>query len=376
MSTTAVKHLFKPLNVGAWPLNHRIALAPLTRCRAINNVHTSLAGEYYAQRATPGGLLITEATGVSDTGVGSFSVPGIWTTKQRDAWKEIVKSVKEKSPETIFVMQLWHRGRDCHSDFMPNNQPPVAPSPIAISGATTMNKTWKSVPYEVPRALGKNEIATIVEDYRRASINAKEAGFDGVELHGANGYLINQFLESRTNQRTDEYGGSIRNRIRFCSQVVKAAIDVFGSDRVGIRFSPYGNSNDMHDNNPIALYSEAVQTVTQLGVAYVHIIEPRIGYAEGSEAIKPIPSIEPIINEIQKGGSAVIRSGGYTGDSANEAVEANRADIVSFGRLFIANPDLPARFLNSWALNPYNRDTFYTPGSKGYTDYPFFSSSN
>ncbi|KAI8049461.1 12-oxophytodienoate reductase [Syncephalis plumigaleata] len=346
--------LFEPLQVGAWSLKHRIALAPLTRRRATNNVQYELAGEYYTQRATPGGLLITEATGISDTSLGADNVPGIWTSEHRDVWANVIASVKEKSPDAVLIMQLWHRGRACLSDFMPNQQLPVAPSAIAISNATTANKHGELVPFEVPRALETHEIPRIIEDYRQACINAKAAGFDGVEVHAANGYLIHQFLESGTNQRTDEYGGSIENRIRFCVQVVQAAIDVFGNDRVGIRFSPYGTFGDMHDENPLALYGEAIRAVTQLRVAYVHLIEPRV---VGNDDISPqsttsaIPTIEPLVDIVQR----VTRDG--------------RSDLVAFGRPFISNPDLPARILNDWPLAPYNRATFYTPGPTGYTDY-------
>ncbi|KAI9595085.1 NADH:flavin oxidoreductase/NADH oxidase [Syncephalis fuscata] len=358
MAATSNNALFQPLRVGAWSLQHRIALAPLTRRRATNNVQYSVASEYYTQRTTSGGLLITEATGISDTSLGDYNVPGIWTAEQRDAWK--------KTPDTVFIMQLWHRGRACHSDFVPNNQLPVAPSPIAITDALTQNKKGEQVPYEVPRELETNEIAAIIEDYRRASIYAKEAGFDGVEVHAANGYLINQFLESSTNKRSDKYGGSIENRVRFAVEVVQAAVDVFGSDRVGIRFSPYGKFGDMHDDNPLALYTEAIRAVTQLNIAYVHLVEPRIAGSNDTQDTTSVPDIELLVDEIRKSKSTVIRAGGYKADSAREVVEANRGDLIAFGR---------SSYSYNQPFTPYNRATFYTPGREGYTDYPIFSAS-
>ncbi|KAI8052271.1 12-oxophytodienoic acid reductase 1 [Syncephalis plumigaleata] len=352
MPNTAIKSLFESVRIGAWSLKHRVAMAPLTRCRADNNVPTPIMTEYYKQRATSGGLLITEATGISNSSISSFDIPEIWSSEQTEAWKKLVTSVKERNRKSLLYYNY---------DFMPDKLPPFAPSAVAITSTGIENKLDGGLPYEVPRALEKDQILKIIEDYRQACINAKAAGFDGVEVHAANGYLINQFLESGTNRRTDEYGGSIENRIRFCVQVVQAAIDVFGNDRVGIRFSPYG---------PLAI------SVTNLGVAYVHLVEPRISTTLGA---MPSPhkdvgaSFEKLVNEIRQGGSAVIRAGGYLGESADEAVKNSRADLIAFGRHFIANPDLPARIRNNWPLNPYNRKTFYTPGPEGYLDYPFYS---
>ncbi|RKP26572.1 NADH:flavin oxidoreductase [Syncephalis pseudoplumigaleata] len=374
--------LFAPLQVGAWSLKHRIALAPLTRKRATkasyrqHHVQYALASEYYAQRATPGGLLITEATGISDTSLGMDTAPGIWTAEHRDAWIDVVQAVKRKAPDATVVMQLWHRGRACHSDFLPGKQLPVAPSAIAISDATVANERGELVPYEVPRALEAGEIPGIVEDYRQACHHAKAAGFDGVEVHAANGYLINQFLESGTNRRTDAYGGSIANRIRFCVQVVQAAVDVFGADRVGVRFSPYGTFGDMHDDDPIALYTEAIRAVTRLHVAYVHLVEPRVAGAGDAQHPASTPSIEPLADAVRAGGAVLIRAGGYTPTTAHDTVAAGRSDLIAFGRPFIANPDLPARILHGWPLTPYNRATFYTPGPEGYIDYPVFSKAS
>ncbi|KAI9596708.1 hypothetical protein BDF19DRAFT_337438, partial [Syncephalis fuscata] len=267
--------LFQPIDVGNFHLSHRVVLTPLTRRRAINHMPQKLMQEYYTQRATHGGLLITEATGVTSGGLGDPFAPGIWSDEQRDAWKQIVTSVRQKTPDAVLLMQLWHHGRACHN-YLPNNHLPVAPSPIASNYGLVANSKGDMVPYETPQELSIDQINTIINEFRQACVNAKDAGFDGVEIHAANGYLINQFLENNSNHRTDEYGGSLENRVRFCKQVVSAAISVFGSGRVGVRFSPYGHFNDMHDTDPGPLYTEAIRMVGRLGLSYIHLIEPRM----------------------------------------------------------------------------------------------------
>ncbi|RKP04515.1 hypothetical protein THASP1DRAFT_33712 [Thamnocephalis sphaerospora] len=267
-----VDALFRPLRLGNWQLQHRIVLAPMTRRRCVNSIPPPFVGDYYAQRATPGGLLITEAVSVSASGDGEPVTPGIWSDEQTEAWRQVVQTVRSRVPDVVLVMQLWHKGRCCHSDFLPGNQLPVAPSPIANTYRTVANSQGVMVPYETPKELTVDEISTIVGDFRRASHNAKLAGFDGVEIHGANGYLVDQFLETSTNMRTDAYGGTVENRIRFCAEVTRAAIDAFGPGFVGIRFSPFGQFNGMHDEDPVRLFTAAIRKVTQLGVAYVHLV--------------------------------------------------------------------------------------------------------
>jgi N-ethylmaleimide reductase len=360
--------LFDPLPLGDLTLRNRVIMAPLTRMRSgqPGNVPTALNAEYYAQRASAG-LIISEATQISQQGQGYPATPGIHRPEQVEGWRTVTQAVHEKGGH-IFL-QLWHVGRISHSSHQPGGGAPVAPSAMTPQGLT-FTATGKQVPFETPRALETDELPGIVEDYRRGAQNAKDAGFDGVEVHGANGYLLDQFLQDGSNHRTDPYGGSIENRARLLLQAVDAAIDVFGKARVGVRLSPYGTFNDMSDSDPVALFSYVIQALNQRSIGYVHVIEPRSSSAGGSDQVaENAPRTAPLFRKLFQG--VLISAGGHTRDSAIEDVAAGTADAVAFGRLFIANPDLPERLRQNAPLNPYHRATFYGGGAKGYTDYPF-----
>src|SRR5271163_4472445 len=275
--------LFSPLKVGPYQLKHRLAMAPLTRMRAAKPslAPRPLNAKYYAQRATPGGLIIAEASPVAATGVGNPGVPGVWSAEQVEGWREVVDAVHKKG--CVIFLQLWHVGRVSHSSFQPGGALPVAPSAVPIADLSTMTAQGKPAPYETPRALETGEIAGLIDSFRQAARNALEAGFDGVEIHGANGYLIEQFLQSRTNLRTDRYGGSIENRARFLMESVHAVTGGWGADRVGVRLSPYGVANDSGEADPMPLYSHVVASLDKLGLAYLHFIEPRASGAGRAE---------------------------------------------------------------------------------------------
>jgi N-ethylmaleimide reductase len=362
--------LFSPLKVGPYQLEHRLALAPLTRMRADKPGLSPrpLNAEYYAQRATPGGLLIAEASPVMATGFGSPGVPGIYTEAQVAGWRKVVDAVHAKGG--VIFLQLWHVGRVSHSSFQPGGVLPVAPSAVAIpADLKTGTADGKVTVYETPRALETSEIAGVVDAYRQAAMNALLAGFDGVEIHGANGYLIEQFLQSHTNLRTDQYGGSIENRSRFLMEVTKAVVEVWDAGRVGLRLSPYGIANGSGEPDPMPLYSHVVQSLNPLGLAYLHFIEPRSSGAGRAEVNhQNVPSAMVLFRPIWKG--VLITAGGFTGETANAAIEAGHADAIAFGRIFISNPDLPRRLQRGFPLTPYDRKTFYGGDVAGYTDYP------
>jgi N-ethylmaleimide reductase len=361
--------LFSPLKIGPYQLRHRVVLAPLTRMRAAKPslAPRALNAEYYAQRATPGGLLIAEASPVMAGGFGSPGVPGIYTEEQVAGWREVVDAVHAKGG--IIFLQLWHVGRVSHSSFQPGGALPVAPSAVAIEGLKTGTANGKPAPYETPRALETHEIPEIVQAYRRAAQNALKAGFDGVEVHGANGYLIEQFLQSHTNLRTDQYGGEIENRTRFLLEVTRAVAEISGADRVGVRLSPYGVANGSGEPDPMPLYTHAIKQLDRLGLAYLHFIEPRssgTGRAEVNH--QNVPSAMLLFRPLWSG--PLITAGGFTGEAANAAIADGHADAIAFGRIFISNPDLPRRLQRGYPLTPYNRATFYGGDAAGYTDYP------
>jgi N-ethylmaleimide reductase len=364
--------LFSPLEVGAFGLKHRVVMAPLTRMRAdkATLAPRPLNVEYYAQRATPGGLIIAEASPVLPTGTGSPNVPGIYSEAQVLGWKRVVDAVHAKGG--VIMLQLWHVGRVSHSSFQPGGVLPVAPSAVAIGDdLKTMTADGKVVAYETPRALETDEIPAIVAAYGQAARNAQAAGFDGVEVHGANGYLIEQFLQSRTNQRTDAYGGSIENRVRFLLEVTQAVIDVYGADRVGVRLSPYGIANGSGEEEPMPLYTHAVAALNMFGLAYLHLIEPRSsGTGRADVNWQNVPSAMALFRPLWKG--ILIAAGGFTGETAEAAIAKGHADAIAFGRYFISNPDLPRRLAYDFPLTPYNRPTFYGGEEKGYTDYPVY----
>jgi N-ethylmaleimide reductase len=362
--------LFSPLKVGPYQLEHRLALAPLTRMRAEKPGLSPrpLNAEYYAQRATPGGLLIAEASPVMATGFGSPGVPGIYTGQQVAGWRKVVDAVHAKGG--VIFLQLWHVGRVSHSSFQPGGALPVAPSAVAIPpDLKTGTADGRVSIYETPRALETSEIPDVIDAYRQAANNALLAGFDGVEIHGANGYLIEQFLQSHTNLRTDRYGGGIENRTRFLMEVTKAVVEVWGANRVGIRLSPYGVANGSGEPDPMPLYTQIVQSLNPLGLAYLHFIEPRSSGAGRAEVNhQNVPSAMVLFRPIWNG--VLISAGGFTGETANAAIEAGHADAIAFGRIFISNPDLPRRLQRGFPLTPYDRKTFYGGDVAGYTDYP------
>jgi N-ethylmaleimide reductase len=363
--------LFDTLKVGDLTLPNRFIMAPLTRMRAKTpgNIPHDLNAQYYAQRASAG-LIISEATQISQQGQGYPATPGIHSAQQVAGWQTVTKAVHDKGGR-IF-MQLFHVGRISHSSLQPQGGVPVAPSAIAPTGKT-FTATWQQVPYEAPHALEISEIEAIVQDFKNAAQNAKDAGFDGVEIHGANGYLIDQFLQDGPNKRDDIYGGSIENRTRFLLEVVDAAITVWGKNRVGVRLSPYGTFNDMSDSNPVALFTYVLQQLDNRGVAYVHMIEPRATSAGGNDAVaNDAPSTSQLFKGAFKG--VFISAGGYDAHNAAQSVETGTVDAIAFGRAFIANPDLPERIKTGAPLNKYDRATFYGGDAKGYTDYPSLAS--
>ncbi len=366
---TSLPNLLNHLQVGALHLSHRVVMATLTRMRAAQpgDIPWSLNAEYYGQRASQSGLLISEATQISDQGKGYPNTPGIYSPEQVAGWRQVTEAVHAKGG--YIFLQLWHVGRISHSSLHRNGELPVAPSAIPPAGET-LTAEWKYVPFETPRALLLEEIPALVADYRKAAENAKEAGFDGVEVHGANGYLLDQFLEDGSNQRTDKYGGTIENRVRLLLEVVDAGAEVWGKDRVGVRLSPFGKFNYMADSDPVALFSYVLQKLGARGIAYAHLLEPRAGNAGGGGGA-PIEDAVHAAKIFRGAFSGVVLSaGGYTGQTANEAIENNLADAVVFGRDFISNPDLPERLRIGAELNHYDRSTFYGGTEKGYTDYP------
>jgi N-ethylmaleimide reductase len=362
--------LFSPLKVGPYHLEHRLVMAPLTRMRAAKPslAPRLLNAEYYAQRATPGGLIVAEASPVVATGFGSPGVPGIYSEQQVQGWREVVDAVHDKGG--VILLQLWHVGRVSHSSFQPGGVLPVAPSAVPISETLkTMTADGKVSTYETPRALETDEIPGIVDSFRQAARNALVAGFDGVEIHGANGYLLEQFLQSRTNLRTDRYGGSIESRARLLTEITQAVIEVWGANRVGVRLSPYGIANDSGEADPMPLYSHVIRSLNPLGLAYLHFIEPRSSGAGRAEVNhQNVPSAMVLFRPIWNG--VLISAGGFTGEAANAAIAAGHADAIAFGRIFISNPDLPRRLRHGYPLTPYNRATFYGGEEAGYTDYP------
>lgn len=348
--------LFSSLKLGALTLPNRIIMAPLTRARAAGSgrVPTDLMAEYYAQRATAG-LILSEATSVTPMGVGYANTPGIWSTEQVEGWKKITQAVHDKGGR-IF-MQLWHVGRISDPIFL-NNELPVAPSAIKPAGHVSLVRPEKE--YVTPRALETRELAGIVESYRKAAENAKLAGFDGVEVHAANGYLLDQFLQDGTNQRTDQYGGSIENRARLLLEVTDAVISVWGADRVGVHLSPRGDSHDMKDSNKVATFSYVAQELGKRKIAFIFAREFQGTDSIGAELKKVF-------------GGVFIANERFTKETAEEAINDGHADAVAFGLNYISNPDLVKRLQENLPLNEVNFNTIYGAGAEGYTDYPFYS---
>ena len=358
--------LYSPVDLGALRLEHRVVMAPLTRLRSSQpgNVPNAMMASYYGQRASRGGLLISEATQVMQEGQGYPASPGIHSAEQVAGWHAVTDAVHAKGG--LMVLQLWHVGRISHSSFQPNGAAPVSASAIAPSGQS-FTAQWTQVPYETPRALDTSELPGLVDAYRRGAQNAKDAGFDGVEVHGANGYLLDQFLQDKTNHRTDAYGGSIENRARLMLEVVDAVCAVWGSERVGIRLSPYGTFGDIGDSDPVATFGYLIGELSKRSLAYLHLIEPRAG-GDGTNADANAPDASKLFRKTFQG--ALLSAGGFDRETAEHAVDTGSADAVAFGRAFIANPDLPDRLRNHAPLNRYDRATFYGGSEVGYLDYP------
>lgn len=367
--------LFEPCQVGGIALASRIVMAPLTRNRAPGALANARMATYYRQRANPAtgaGLIITEATAISHQGQGYADVPGIWSNEQVAAWKQVTDAVHAEGGK--IVMQLWHVGRVSHTSLQPGGAAPVAPSAITAKTKTVLlvNGQAQFVDTSTPRALDAAELPGIVQDYRRAAANAIAAGFDGVEVHAANGYLIDQFLRSGSNQRGDAYGGSIENRARFLLDVMSAVVAEIGGDRTGIRLSPVTPANDASDDHPQPLFEHVVRLLGPMGLAYVHVIEGSTGgprdHQQGAQAFDYAALRQAYTAATGQG--AWMLNNGYDLPLAEQAL-AQGADLVAFGRPFIANPDLGARLKQGGPFNTPDRKTFYGGDDTGYTDYPF-----
>lgn len=348
--------LFDPITIGDLELPNRIIMAPLTRARAgKERIPNALMAEYYRQRSSAG-LILTEATSVCPQGVGYAETPGIWSEAQTEGWKTITETV-HRAGGRIFL-QLWHVGRVSDPIFLEGGLP-VAPSAVQPAGHVSLVRPKK--PFVTPRALERDEIPGIIEAYRRGAENAKSAGFDGVEIHGANGYLLDQFLQDKTNLRTDEYGGPVENRARLMLEVTDAVVSVWGASRVGMHIAPRGDAHDMGDGNPAETFGYVARELGKRRIAFLcareSLGEDRLG-----------PGLK------QAFGGPYIANEKFTLETANQVLAAGEADAVAFGVPFIANPDLPERFRLGAALNPADPSTFYAPGPAGYTDYPFLSS--
>lgn len=354
--------LLTPRRLGTLELLNRMVMSPMTRCRSgENGIPTELNATYYRQRASAG-LIVAEGTQVSPQGVGYPATPGIHSEEQVAGWKIVTDAVHDAGG--CIFLQLWHCGRVSHS-FFHNGELPVAPSPIAINGKTLQFRGDGGVPFEIPRPLETSEIRGVVDQYRQGARNAKAAGFDGVEIHGAFGYLPDQFLQDGTNQRKDEYGGSVENRAKFLLEVTSAAMEVWGADRVGVKLSPSNTYNDMRDSDPIKTFSFVVAALSKMGIGYVHIMEAsESDLRHGGKAI-PVMTFRPHFE-----GTLIVNQD-YDQAKAEAVLARGDADLVSFARLFLANPDLPTRFARGAALNAANPATFYGGNEKGYTDYPF-----
>jgi N-ethylmaleimide reductase len=356
--------LFTPTQVGPYKLSHRVVMAPLTRMRSDpGDIPSDLMVEYYTQRASKGGLIISEATPVSIRGYGYAGAPGIYSDTQIAGWQRVTNAVHSEGGR-IF-QQLWHVGRQSHVDLQPNGDAPVAPSAIAAEGYAYTKRG--EAPFSMPRALELDEIPGIIEEFRLGAERALRAGFDGVEIHGANGYLPDQFLQDGTNKRTDEYGGPIENRARFILEIIQAAISVWGADRVGVRISPSSTYGSMSDSDPQATFGYVTTELDRLGIAYLHVVEPRI---KGTEDVAHGEAAIGAQHLRRKFSRTLIAAGGFTPTSAEAIVAFGDTDLVAFGRHFIANPDLPERIRRGLPLTRYDRSTFYGGDARGYTDYP------
>jgi N-ethylmaleimide reductase len=357
--------LLSAIQLGALALKNRVIMAPLTRMRATEgDVPGVLAAQYYSQRASAG-LIISEATQISPLGKGYPATPGIYSDDQVAGWRKVTEAVHAKGGH--MVCQLWHVGRISHTSLHPLEGLPVAPSAIAPSGKV-YTASWQLADYETPRSLTLAEIPSLIQDFVHAANQAKAAGFDGVEVHGANGYLLDQFLHDGSNKREDQYGGRVENRCRLLLEVLHAVIGVWGADRVGVRLSPYGTFNDMSDRDTKGLFTYLIDQLNPLCLSYLHLIEPRATMAGGTDKVKEDqPSTSALFRPLYKG--KIIAAGGFDREGAESFVTNGQADAIAFGRFFISNPDLPERLAMNAPLTPYDRSTFYGGDAKGYVDY-------
>lgn len=365
-----MSNLFKTLKLSSKELRNRLVMPPMTRSRAgKGEVATDLMAEYYAQRASAG-LIITEGTQISQQGRGYAWTPGIHSEEQIEGWLKVTKKVHDNNG--VIYAQLWHVGRVSHNSLQPENQAPVSSSEIIAEGVNIFidpdNKGPESgigemIQHSKPRALTIPEIKETVKDFAKAAANAIKAGFDGVEVHGANGYLINQFIDSNANNRTDEYGGCLENRLRFLKEVITAISNEIGGDKVGVRLAPFTTLQGAVDATPEATYLEAAKILNKIGVGYIHIAEADWDDAPGSPM-----TFKNELRKVFKG--IIIYAGHYTKEKAEEALALGWADMIGFGRAFIANPDLPYRLASNLELNKGDKDTYFGGGTKGYTDYP------
>ncbi|MDF1701175.1 MAG: alkene reductase [Planctomycetota bacterium] len=357
--------LFDKLEIGDLDVPHRVLMAPLTRSRASQpgDVPTAMNATYYAQRATAG-LIVSEATSVSPLGKAYAFIPGMHTDEQEAGWKLVVDAVHEAGG--LLLLQLFHGGRVGHHDLLPAGEVPVAPSALRAATQTYVSADSGMIDVDEPRALETSEIAGVVEEFRAAAERAKRAGFDGIELHGANGYLLDQFTRDGSNKRTDEYGGSLENRLRFPLEVARAVAEVFGPGRVGYRVSPSGGFNDMQDSDPVGTFAALADALSQLDLAYIHVVEA-FGPVERDEA-----SAEAIRNVFD---GTYIANGGYTGETGSARVGSGKADAIAYGTPFISNPDLPLRLKTDAPLAEADPATFYGGTEVGYSDYPDLTAS-
>ena len=353
-----VRPLLEPFRLGPLELPNRVVMAPMTRNRAgEGNAPTEMNATYYRQRASAG-LIVTEATPVEPRGHGYPAIPGIYTDRQEQGWERVVKAVHDEGGR-IFL-QLWHAGRISHPSTQPNGTKPVAPSAVRPEGSVQTVEGERE--FVTPRALSTAEVDALVEDFRAAALRAREAGFDGVELHAANGYLVDQFLRDGTNRRSDRYGGSIEHRTRFLLEVTRVLIEVWGADQVGVRLSPLNPFNDMEDSDPEATFGRAAERLGEAGIVYLHVVEPEA--PEGKDE-------HPVVSRMREGfGGTLMVNGGYDAEDGNAAIREGRAELVSYAKLFLANPDLPERFRRDLPLNEPDPETFYGGGPEGYIDYP------
>ena len=368
MESQNKKTLFDTYQMGDITLSNRIGMAAMTRCRCDpkDGIPTDLVAKYYAQRAT-GGFILTECSGISNQGNSFPGSTGIWNREQVDGWKKVIDAVHAKGGKII--LQIWHGGRAANPEQ--TGEKSLAPSALPIRG---FDKDGNTTTSHTPTEMTLDDIKQVKEEFRQGAIRAKEAGFDGLELHGANGYLVDQFIRDGTNQRTDEYGGSIENRARFCLEVIDILIEVFGKGRVGIKLSPVGRYQDMYDSNPIETYTYLLKKLDERGIAFVELTEPstyegKMHYP--TSGVEQIPEVAKTFREAFKG--TLITNQNHTPETALDYINKGWADLVTFGKLYLANPDLPERIKNGWELNTkFDFGTFFTPGEKGYTDYPFY----